>query len=264
MTPISAPDCDCMRRLLIASLVVLLGSVGARSQAQDAAAESPEAARVPRGTVQSPLRKLRESGDPAAIAPSNSSLAKITRYAERMIEKFDRDGDGRLSVEETEGLAESLRVSDFDGDGYISAEEFTRRITAYSRRRSIRIAPLTPPSPVAASLLPPSETVASANQPAVESRGEAAAPAPPKRFVVATQRLPTSVPDWFAKSDTDGDGQVTMAELSAFAPGTAVADFARFDLNGDGVITAEESARAVRPSEAAGSGVGTAPTAPQR
>jgi hypothetical protein len=207
--------------------------------------------------VQSPLRKLRETNEPAAPT-SASSASKVLRYAERLVEKFDRDGDGRLSGDETAGLGESLRVSDFDGDGYISAEEFKRRIMAYSRRRSIRIAPWTPPSPIAASL-PPATEVAAATPPPAPVEADTTTAAATKKFFVSPQRMATSLPEWFRKSDADGDGQVTLAELSAHSPATAVTDFSRLDANDDGVITASESAPTARPVEpATGSGASAA------
>ncbi len=60
------------------------------------------------------------------------------------------------------------------------------------------------------------------------------------RVPTATERLPKGLPDWFARNDTDADGQVMMAEyMTEFTEARAV-EFAGYDLNGDGIITPEE------------------------
>jgi hypothetical protein len=58
----------------------------------------------------------------------------------------------------------------------------------------------------------------------------------------APTRLPANVPAWFRDYDTDGDGQVSLAEW--VARGHSVKDFQKADLNGDGFITLKELMRA--------------------
>ncbi|MGN6546921.1 MAG: hypothetical protein ACTHK7_17840 [Aureliella sp.] len=48
------------------------------------------------------------------------------------------------------------------------------------------------------------------------------------------------LPDWFARSDANGDGQVMMHEYSTLWTDDKVAEFAKFDLNSDGIITGRE------------------------
>ena len=112
--------------------------------------------------------------------------------------------------------------------------------------------------PVAAA--PPMASPATATQPAarpadvaVQSPAAAAASpdspaAPPSRksgrFLKPTERLPKGLPDWFAAKDTDGDGQVTMAEFASEWTPEKIAEFARYDLNHDGIITAAECLKA--------------------
>lgn len=48
------------------------------------------------------------------------------------------------------------------------------------------------------------------------------------------------LPDWFARSDANGDGQVMMHEYSTTWTDDKVAEFAKFDLNSDGIITGRE------------------------
>lgn len=229
-----------VRFFVLAPIALASCALARPTRAQDASAD-----RVPRGTVQSPLRKLRETGDaPAPESPGVSS--KIQRYSENLIKKFDRDSDGKLSTAEIDGLGESLRVSDFNRDGFITSEEFTRRIMAYSRRRSIRITPLAAPSPILSAANAQSATPlgeASGSQPGDVNAAASVEPAKPRQFVVAPGRLPTTLPEWFAKADANGDGQVSLAELSTNGS-VAATEFSKLDADGDGLITAQESIRA--------------------
>jgi Ca2+-binding EF-hand superfamily protein len=192
------------------------------------------------------LRKLRESNAAVVPAPPGAVAGKIVRYAEHLVRKYDKDGDGQLKDAEINALPESLRVSDFDRNGVITADEFARRILAYGRRRSLRIATLSSPNLLA---LP-----AAGGDPAVSAPASDAGARPTpgnetsieqqrrqKRFFVPLERLPSGVPRWFLDGDADGDGQVTLAELSAGGSSEATSQFSVYDANGDGVITAAES-----------------------
>ena len=67
------------------------------------------------------------------------------------------------------------------------------------------------------------------------------------RVASATERLSTfeGLPEWFARSDADGDGQVRMSEYATSWSDDVVADFTQFDLNGDGIVTPKECLNAV-------------------
>jgi hypothetical protein len=67
-------------------------------------------------------------------------------------------------------------------------------------------------------------------------------PAPKKlgRFHTGAELRPKGLPDWFIEKDTNGDGQITMAQFATDWTPELVAKFARYDLNHDGIITAEE------------------------
>jgi Ca2+-binding EF-hand superfamily protein len=64
------------------------------------------------------------------------------------------------------------------------------------------------------------------------------------RIVPPVERLPEGLPDWFARNDADGDGQISMAEFSATWTDAVLADFLQFDLNRDGLITPDECLKA--------------------
>jgi len=62
----------------------------------------------------------------------------------------------------------------------------------------------------------------------------------PYRALTPLERLPKGLPDWFARDDKDGDGQVAMAEFAVARSQAKVDEFAAYDLNHDGVITPSE------------------------
>ncbi len=68
-----------------------------------------------------------------------------------------------------------------------------------------------------------------------------------------TEMLPSGLPAWFARQDTNADGQVTMAEFASSWSERVVADFAQFDLDGDGIVTPHECLTAVEGGAVAGS-----------
>lgn len=56
------------------------------------------------------------------------------------------------------------------------------------------------------------------------------------RSSVAAGSKTSGLPDFFARSDVNGDGQVTMNEFSSSWNAETLAEFQKWDLNGDGVI----------------------------
>lgn len=84
------------------------------------------------------------------------------------------------------------------------------------------------------------------------------------RALTPTERLPKGLPDWFARNDGNGDGQVAMAEFSASWSDSVIRDFHKFDLNDDGFITAKECLKAtdkgaMRGVSSGGSSSGSSP-----
>jgi Ca2+-binding EF-hand superfamily protein len=80
------------------------------------------------------------------------------------------------------------------------------------------------------------------------------------RIVAAIERLPAGLPDWFARNDADGDGQISMSEFSASWTDSVFDEFDQFDLNQDGLITPQECLKAGERGMSLGDSVASAPS----
>ena len=229
----------------IAALVTMLAAWSSVAQEEaapsnaDQAAPAAAASDQRAGSAQSPLPALRQ----AAPVGSNRRRevlpisGKILRYAQKLVEKYDANGDGQLQADEWGQMSGTPRLADLNGDGILTVEELAERVASYSQQRSLRLMP-TPPvergTPLAANGLAAS---AGSNATAVQKER-----APTKQFFVPTEQLPKGLAEWFTEKDRDGDGQVTMAEFADKWTQYETAEFARYDINGDGVITPDECA----------------------
>lgn len=138
--------------------------------------------------------------------------------------QYDKNKNGVLDKDEIAELRGGLRNADRNNDGTITLDELTLQVQDYGQRRSESSGPSGRSS---------SSTTTSASGGSRKSY----------RFLTATERLPSGLPDWFAQKDADGDGQVSMAEYTGSWNDSAVADFLKFDLNNDGIITPGECLR---------------------
>ncbi len=263
--------------LLIAgyTLVILLSVIAFGSTAQ-AAAEPKGKAVEPHGkaaitaTTPAPTPTVATEMSAADTSETEANgrsepteppiLAKILRYADRLVRRYDTNRDSQLQQSEWKAMRGDPRLADLDGDGVITLEEMARRIAHYGYRRKIRLIPksleVATPSPT---LLQPMTSAATdekvgESMPAAEpaaaeatsSVNDAAATKrdfrPGQRFYVAPRHRVQGLPGWFVDRDTNGDQQLSMAEFAPKATQSDVKAFARYDANGDGVITAKECA----------------------
>lgn len=125
---------------------------------------------------------------------------------QRMLERLDADGDGAVSFAEfQEGADEGMDQLDADGDGLLSLEEF---MAAEPRGR----------------------------------RGRGDGGSPEERSARMEQmrgRMAARVTERFQEQDTDGDGLLSVAELTE-------ARFLALDENGDGLLDGSELRRPER------------------
>ena len=189
---------------------------------------------------------------------------KVRRYVERLISKYDGNGDGYLQPAEWQTMQGSPRQADSDGDGRITRQELLRHVTLYGFGRRIRplrtpfwteeaIEPLLHPTtePAAGDATDTDAAALQHDAPAAES-GPATGPSVDeqvrrqRKFFIPSSRLPDGLPSWFVPRDLNGDGQVTMAEFSPRMTYPKLQQFNQCDLNGDGLITAAECLRAAK------------------
>ena len=154
------------------------------------------------------------------------------RESEERMRRYDRNRDGFLTKDELSSrFAGNPMDFDRNRDGKLSVSELAVR---YARRREGE------------------EEAKRAKSPAPRSRGREKEVEAPDVFdgrksyrATAGRTPPEGLPGEFTDKDTNGDGQVTMAEFAKEWNDDVVAEFFDSDFNGDGVITADEALKKV-------------------
>ena len=253
---------------------VLIGCIllGGRSSiaVEQPGVAAPELPKTPPTSAAAESPVDAESFVPEGDAPI---LAKVLRYARRLIERYDRDGDGKLRPEEWRQMQGTPALIDRDGNGEMTLEELAQYVANHGARRKIRLLSrnlealaTSPPllHPRTAASPGPSE-----GGETVQPGGSATTPKGPddpalqtpnaptqsddRKFHVSPKHQPANLPEWFTTRDANGDGQLTMAEYAPKATQTDVDDFARYDVDGDGVMTpkeCEQASKAAKPTKA--------------
>jgi Ca2+-binding EF-hand superfamily protein len=150
---------------------------------------------------------------------------RIRRFADAMFYRYDRNQSGVLEREEW-GEMRVAQGADRNNDGKITKEELTARLAEYSGRRSR--------GEDGGSSGPGSSSVSSSSS---DSGSTVSGREKSYRFSTATEPLP----DWLARYDANGDGQVAMAEYSSSWTDAKAREFLNYDRNGDGLITRREA-----------------------
>jgi hypothetical protein len=180
---------------------------------------------------------------------------KVLRYAQRLLDQYDRDGDNALNREEAGRMQGEPSQADEDSDGQITVQEMAEHIARYGHGRKIRLMPTAAEYLIQfPSTLNPDADELAAGEPAAASGSSdqpdsAGSPdrvpdrssAPGfKRFTVPRSRIPEGLPAWFLDRDQDGDCQLTFQEFSPQATAQDRQEFSGYDVNRDGLVTAWE------------------------
>ncbi len=160
----------------------------------------------------------------------SDSSAKIRKYAQSLLKRYDKNKNGVIDKDEWGGMRGDSSKHDLNKDGHLTLDELIMRFNNYNRKKS-------------------SSGKSSNSSKKYQSRkGDDSASArsgmekdkKPYRALTPLERLPKGLPDWFARDDKDGDGQVALAEFAVTRSQAKVDEFAVYDLNHDGVITPSE------------------------
>lgn len=253
----------CTGGLVLGAALGLAYSMGALpAKAQEVKHEDPIVAdqaevKTPQVPAAAPAA-VRDATEPTAVS------AKVVRYAQRIIDRHDRNRDGRLQVSEWQSMRGSPSKADRDGDGVVERDEMIEYVAEYGRERRIRLLP--PPLGDLAELPPllhPTTAGASEEEPAGEKVGATERPQVrdglpgdggeavntesaredlrrrDTKFYAPASRV-VGVPAAFLSRDRDGDGQLTLPEFAPKKDRGSLEEFSRHDRNGDGVITVAE------------------------
>jgi len=209
----------------------------------------------------------------AAVSAGRWSAAavppKVRRYAQRLVRRYDLNGDGQLQSDEWGKMQGSPAAADANRDGVITLDEWVRYLATFGQNRQVRPAgsdaesdavaisgDKTPRGPANASEGPSSkaaEVAKKATTPATNTKPKPVAREPSVRdakFHIPRSRLPAGLPPWFLQRDANGDGQVSLSEFAPDAAQTALQEFLRYDKNGDGFITPQECSGSPKPPKA--------------
>ncbi len=194
----------------------------------------------------------RPSQPPSGAPDVTTVPAKLYRFAERVIAKYDRDGDGELDNAELTAAPESIRQAERNDQGRVGVNELADHLAAYARSRSLRrdsqawqnmpefpplLQPSTPGNPAGDR---PAPGLGEPEEKAKPTGPRSNRPTAERRFYIPPSQFPAGLPDWFLQRDADGDGQLTLTEFAPSGGAATVAEFHRYDLNHDGLATPEE------------------------
>lgn len=168
---------------------------------------------------------------PSSSSPSRSDSQADSRakeMADGIMRQYDKNKNKVLDKDEVGQLPGGLRRADRNNDGVITRDELVAQMLEFSRGRGGG-GPGREGTPGPGRGGPSSPPVAAGRQ--------------SNRLHTAQERpLPPGLPDWFATTDADHDGQITMAEYGAGRQWSdqLAAEFDRWDLNHDGIVTPTE------------------------
>ena len=195
------------------------------------------------------------SGGSSSSSSSSGSndAAKIRSYAEGLLKQHDANKNGVLDKDEWSNVRAIPRDTDTNNDGNVTLDELTIKLGAFGKDDGKSSGGTASNSSGGSSSSGSSSGRGGPGGPGSSSYGsrsggssrdgKAAADKRSYRQKSPAERLPKGLPDWFARNDADGDGQVVMSEYSTSWSESKVAEFAKYDLDSDGVITPRECLR---------------------
>ena len=160
----------------------------------------------------------------------SDSSAKIRKYAQSLLKRYDKNKNGVIDKAEWGGMRGDPAKHDLNKDGHLTLDELIIRLNNPSRGKN-------------SSGKSSSSSKNYQSRKVDDSTLDRSLTGEDKksyRALTSLERLPKGLPEWFDRDDKDGDGQVTMAEFAAAGSQAKADEFAGYDLNHDGVITPSE------------------------
>lgn len=189
------------------------------------------------------------------------------REAERSFRYYDRNQDGKIDAEEMgrSRYGSDLPMYDRNRDGVITMNEMEYR---YARRRMENTQDNRSRSGAPGGDRREDDRRRDRGRDGGDEEGQAgstdagSAERKSYRRKPPLERLPEGIPDWFARDDADGDGQIAMNEFSASWTDGVLSEYNQFDLNRDGLITPTECMTAKNQGAVRGGSIGATVAAP--
>jgi Ca2+-binding EF-hand superfamily protein len=179
-------------------------------------------------------KKTGTSSDSSSASASSTSSTlslddRIRQHAISLMKEYDTNKNGQLEKEEWSQMKEKYKAADTNHDGIITLDELTKFLIADSGA-----GPQTSGGTLA--------TNAGSNSVALQGN-LGGSKTNRYRSSSAYERLADlNLPDWFARFDADGDGEVSMSEFIKAKGDTesTAKEFANYDLDNDGIISPQE------------------------
>ncbi|MFO0903629.1 MAG: hypothetical protein U0939_11550 [Pirellulales bacterium] len=206
------------------------------------------------GAASPPPPASTSSGSSSSSSSGGSGdAAKVRMYAEGLLRQNDANKNGVLDKDEWANVRAIPRDTDANNDGNVTLDELTIKLAAFGKEGSSGGS--TAGSGSSSGSTPSGSSSSSdrssgrggssygSRSSGASRDGKASTEIRSYRQKSPAERLPKGLPDWFARNDADGDGQVVMSEYTATWSESKAAEFAKYDLDSDGVITPRECLR---------------------
>jgi Ca2+-binding EF-hand superfamily protein len=189
--------------------------------------------------------KAGSSGDNHGGGDKHDDGDKTKKYAESLLKQYDENKDGLLQKDEWMKMRSDYHSADQNGDHVLTQEEIYVKLMALSGPNSGGSSSSGGNSGGSSGSRDgrgDGKPGGYGSRPGGSGSSKSGKPGESKvaRVLTPTERLPKGLPDWFLRNDSDGDGQIMMAEYAPAWTDATAADFMKYDLNGDGYITPKE------------------------
>lgn len=163
-----------------------------------------------------------------SAANSQAEDGKIRAYAASKMKQYDKNSNGILEREEWTQMGGEPEKYDLNKDGKITMDELVSGLKGWN-----------PSSDESGDAGGKDRSRGAVAGPAGKTGGRTAASGR-RHYLTSAELLPEGLSDRFFRLDTNGDGQIEMAEFATSWTDALAREFSNYDRNGDGVITPDE------------------------